>query len=570
MGSQNKTRGFYRHVHKNYERLFPERVVNGARPALVIGIILAVFLFANSCFAQFMVQPMKLELTPLSGAVVNMSVRLQNYGTVPRLVELRLVELTQWENGVWRTIDPNSNFDTSKLASCKKWITVKGDNFTVPGLAVVPVPITLRVPRRVRGFHAAAIEAILRAPPGVIGVAMTYRFVIPVLVEVQGRAMRHEIELRGTGLEFAEASEKDPARTLVSVSVVNDGGTFSRLNAFARVRGFRDGYWREITQIKLEQCNITPGVALVLRSDIGRSLPSGKYKVEGALYVDGRRGNMLEKEIDYVGDPSVKTVATDAPLFLNPTEVTLDGVAGGTRTGTIKVYNASEDMVNVKMDLEVPPFLRGIALGEVMGTDLVCVEWVQIEPEQFTLRPSEEETVQIISKLPKEAPTHAWYYALLRIRTTYKDGQNAGVKTAPVCVGNKTVETKPGVQPVKVTVGLQEGSKYIVVGRFWNVGNIHLTPKCRASVATPQGTVKAAVALSGDPGLMLPLEIRDFSEVIDFSTIAAGYYRLMVALEYGPKEPVVGQIPIQVSVEGGQKVVQVVGTEEFEKIGVKW
>ncbi len=570
MGSQDKTRGFYQHIRKNYERLLAGRVVNGARPALVIGIILAVFLFANSCFAQFMVQPMKLEATPLSGAVVKTSVQLQNYGTVPRSVEVRLLELTQWENGVWRTIDPNSNFDTSKLVSCSKWITVKGDNFTVPGLRAVPVPITLRVPRGVRGFHAAAIEARLKPPTGVVGVAMTYVFVIPILVEVQGVAMRHEIELRNTGLEFAEASAKEPARTLVSVSVVNDGGTFSRLNAFARVRGFRDGYWREITQMKFEECNIMPGVGLVLKSNMGRSLPSGKYKVEGSLYVDGRRGNMFEKEIDYVGDPSVKTVGTDAPLFLTPTEVTLDGVPGGTRGGIIKVYNASEDVVNVKMDLAVPPFLRGIALGEVEGTDLVCVEWVQIEPEQFTLGPSEEETVQIISKLPKEAATHAWYYALLRIRSTYKDGQNAGVKTAPICVGNKTVETKPGVQPVKVTIGLQEGSKYIVVGRFWNVGNIHVTPKCRASVTTPQGVLKATVPLSGDPGLMLPLEMRDFSEVIDFSTLAAGYYRLMVALEHGPKETVVGQIPIQVSAEGGQKVVQVVGTEEFEKVGVKW
>jgi hypothetical protein len=498
-----------------------------------------------------------------------MAVRLQNYGTVPRSVEVRLLELTQWENGVWRTIDPNSNFDTSKLVSCSKWITVNGDNFTVRGLTTVPVPITLRVPRGVRGFHAAAIEARLKPPTDVVGVAMTYIFVIPILVEVQGRAMRHEIELRDTGLEFAEASAKEPAGTVVSVSVVNDGGTFSRLNAFARVRGFRDGYWREITQMKFEECNIMPGVGLVLKSNMGRSLPSGKYKVEGALYVDGRRGNMLEKEIDYVGDPSVKTVATDAPLFLTPTEVTLDGVPEGTRAGIIKVYNASEDVVNVKMDLEVPPFLRGIALGEVMGTDLVCVEWVQIEPEQFTLGPSEEETVQIISKLPKEA-IHAWYYALLRIRSTYKDGQNAGVKAAPICVGNKTVETKPGVQPVKVTVGLQEGPKYIVVGRFWNVGNIHITPKCRASVVAPDGTLKAAVVLSGDPGLMLPLEMRNFSEVIDFSTLAAGYYRLMVVLEYGPKETAVGQIPIQVSAVGGQKVVQVVGTEEFEKIGVKW
>ena len=64
------------------------------------------------------------------------------------------------------------------------------------------------------------------------------------------------------------------------------------------------GHWRKTADLTLPENGIIPGVTLNLKQDLGVLLPNGKYKIEGYLYVDGRRGNGVNKEIDFAGDPA--------------------------------------------------------------------------------------------------------------------------------------------------------------------------------------------------------------------------------------------------------------------------
>lgn len=125
---------------------------------------------------------------------------------------------------------------------------------------------------------------------------------------------------------------------------------------------------------------------------------------------------------------------------------------------------------------------------------------------------------------------------------------------------------------MRLTIAAMEASKYIVVGRFGNVGNAHFTPRCRAMVRTlTTGATVARLLLSGKAGVMLPLELRDFSGVVDFSKFMAGTYRLTAILEYAG-EPVAAEIPIRISIgPNKQRLVEIVEPKEVEeKLGVKW
>ena len=94
-------------------------------------------------------------------------------------------------------------------------------------------------------------------------------------------------------------------------------------------------------------------------------------------------------------------------------------------------------------------------------------------------------------------------------------------------------------------------------------------------MTTGLGIPKAATLLTGHKsGVMLPLEVRDFSGALDFASVIPGLYRLTAVLEYGPNpnQRVDKQIAIRVSVEGGKKLVEVIQTEEElqEKVEVQW
>ncbi len=238
----------------------------------------------------------------------------------------------------------------------------------------------------------------------------------------------------------------------------------------------------------------------------------------------------------------------------------------------IKIENESKDTVNVTAVLGVPPILQNVAFGELKGVDLTCAEWVKVEPEKFTLRGGARQSIRIIAKMPNSELAHACYYSHLDLGARYTDGQSAGKKNVLIYVENIDVEVIHAAQPMKLTVAAMEASKYIVVGRFGNLGNSHFTPRCRAMVRTlTTGATVTSLLLSGKPGLMLPLEVRDFSGVLDFSRVNAGTYRLTAILEYAG-EQVATEIPIRVSLgPNEQRLVEIVGpTEVEEKLGIKW
>ena len=539
-----------------------------------------VLLSGGSVFGQFTVQPMKVELPVRPAKLVKSSIELRNLDVNEvHIVDLTIVDLSQWEDGSWRIVEPNvdepeSAFDTSTLSSCSKWISLSPQNVSLSPLAAVPVELTVRVPSGVRGVWTAGIIAAIQPRPGA-EVAVVLRFLIPVIVEIQARTPRHEVEMTGVGLEFVEQRGENPATTLVSMNIENNGGTYSRLKPLARVWSLAaSGNWRLITTTEFKDASIIPGSKLKLKNDILRALPSGKYKVAGALYVDGKRGKTVEETMDFVGDPRVKKVVADAPLDLLPTEVFIDSIPGATRTASIKVHNASEDTVHVQAALVLPRALQGVAWGELRGDDLGCVEWTKIAPENFTLPAYAQQTIRVTSTMPNPTTTHPCYYALLGLWSTYPDGQRAGVKTANVCISDKNITAQPNIQGMKLVPSALDASKYLAVARFGNYGEIHVKPvRCRAVVTTGVGMPVANTLLTGHKsGVMLPLEVRDFSGVLDFAAVDEGTYRLTAALEYAPGQVADKQIAIRVSIEGERRLVDVTQTEEEldSKVEVRW
>jgi hypothetical protein len=584
--NDSKSRG----DNNKYCQSVTKRVVSSTELIWFIAIGAALLLSTGPAFGQFTVQPMKLELAITPGKIIKSELRVQSFDPdETHTINMSITELSQLDNGEWAIIEPNDitdpnspffGFDLSKLSSCKDWISLSPNVFELAPNQVVPIEVTVRVGRGVRGFYGAGILATSSPMLGVGDVSVVVRFYVPVILEVQDKPARAKVDATDVGLELLERNldtGEYQAMSLATMDVENDGGSYSQIKPIVRIWAFTQGHWRVITTTDFEQKSIIPGVKFTLKAPVRKSLPSGKYKVAGYLYVDGRRRKRVEKEIDYVGDKRVNTVKEDAPLDLDPAYVTIDGLPGAVRTATLTVYNASKETVNVRTAMGLPSLLQHSAQGNVRGEDLDCTEWVKVTPEQFTLRgDGGMQNLRIVATMPEElSAAYPSYFTLLALWTTYPDGKDAGVTTTNICLRNSKVteNVDPAAAAIKVIPQTLDESKYIVVARFGNVGQVSFVPiRVKAGLAMPNGIHRTSTFLSGDPSLMLPFEQRDFSGVLDLTHVPADIYRLAAAIEYAPGVWESIQIAVRVSIEGEQRILEVLGMQEelSELIEVKW
>jgi len=565
----------------------------------IIGILGLVLLTSGSAFGQFIVQPMKVELGVRPGKRFAKQLVIENLNqNAGEKVDLRITGVTQDSDGIWQIIEPDAQItqdpngpkwvavqrpndkepiylDIQRLRSCQKWLRLGTDVVELDPLQRKFVRLEVTVPPGTRGYYCAALMAQTKfreEREAGVNATVVLQFLIPVIIEVQGRPVRQEVKLTDVGLQFRPQGELTPAATLVTLGIDNPGGTYSRLRGIARVSSeYKEGRWRKITEQEFPDTGIIPGVTLDLKQDVGRALPSGKYKVQGYLFVDGQRGGMIEKEVEFAGDSRVVSQRADAALELDPPEQTIETIPGAMRGATMRVRNASEDSVWVDVEAVLPEAMSQMTIvdpqaGTIMGEQMGCGDWLEVTPKRFELRGYGQKNLRIKCRVPKSAAGMPNHYAAINLKATYPDGQQGGLTVGRVYVTTRGVQVEPRITPTMLNIVETSPLHYLVRAQFSNSGMTHVMPGCRAVVTTAdlaQQTRKridlSSAGLGQQTGNMLPCEIRLFSGVLDMSEVSVGLYHLTADFAYGAGGSVQKQIVLKVSEVGGQKMVEVVG-----------
>jgi hypothetical protein len=546
----------------------------------IIGIISVILLAGSSAFGQFMVNPMRVQTQVYPGRQSTTSISVNNTQLDrSQKVDLRIVDLTQASDGQWERIeidDPRA--DSANLPSCRGWLSLERASVDLPPGQIHPVRIQINVPRGTSGYYFAAIIASMQPREAELEgwtAPMSIEFLIPVILDVRGRVLRTDVKLMDVGLAFQAYTEETLEASLVNLTIQNAGMTFSRLEAIARISKRMGGRWRRITEVKIPpdgDLGIIPGVTLNLSQDVGRALPAGEYRVQGFLVADGRRADQVDKEFYFAGDPRVREVSADAALDLSPIEVVINTIPGQTRREYVEVFNASEEPVDVDVTVALPEHMVGTVLPEdeqgrtILGDQFGCMDWLAIQPEQFSLKGYGRQRVQIRCQMPETAIELAEYYSLVKLHARYPDGQPAGTTTGRVCVDNTRAQAAPRVEIVQLTFGGTIPSRYAVVARCVNLGDTRIMPRCRAVVRTyPDSLERVRIPLTSEAyaqtGHMLPLEYRMFQGVMDISDLAPGIYRLAVVLDHDKAGEAQRQKAFRVIEEGGVKSIEELGLD---------
>jgi len=377
---------------------------------------------------QYMVQPAKLELSGRVRTILEPELSIHNLDpNQTNEITLRVVELSQKPSGEWLMYDPDptntidhiSDFDVSKLSSCLSWIKLEKESVTLDPYGDEKVKLQVKIPTGMRGCYAAGILCAMRMDElGDSQVPFILRVLVPIIVKVETRPPRSNVVLKDVNMEYRNG------KTFLKMNIDNEGLTYPRLLPMCRIWALsNDGHYRLIETHEFRDIGILPGVKLALESDIGRKLPSGNYKIIGGVYVDQMPSKKVEKVIDFQGDPSVSNAQAEAPLDLEPLDITISAKPGSSRSMNLEIRNASDEKVTIQGVFGIPAILASGAGNErAAGQDLICPDWLKMVPEKFELDSYAKRTVRITADMPESAIAHSNYYALLGLNAFYPDG----------------------------------------------------------------------------------------------------------------------------------------------------
>src|SRR4030042_2432838 len=205
---------FYFYGNRKNERRNCEGRSSSIHPArnvpVLVGLVfiaVTILVSAGPVCGQFMVQPMKMEPKPRANKKIVTSIQLHSFDVNEVLdIDLKVVELDQNPDGAWHIFDsdPNSldyeeNYDVSKLSSCRAWITLGESKVKLGPAAQMPVEVTIKVPPNAQGFYGAGIIASMPVLNTNSDVGILIRYLVPVLIEIQGRTLRPQIEFQNVG-----------------------------------------------------------------------------------------------------------------------------------------------------------------------------------------------------------------------------------------------------------------------------------------------------------------------------------------------------------------------------------
>jgi hypothetical protein len=485
----------------------------------------------------FMVRPMTMRVNPLPRQTIELPLEINNTAIDgPRTIDLRLVELSQDDQGTWRLVEPGSKADLSGHQSSLQWTSLSEDSVSIAPQRPASIMVKLTPPPNARGAYFAGIVAETPMPANPVGVMIRTRFLIPLIIEIRGRTVREHIGVTDVGMTYRTDTGGAPT-TNAAMTVINSGQTYSRVRGELTVERQNGQQWRVVTRVPIKERGIIPGVTLKLGADLERRLPSGPYRLRGELFVDGRRVTPLEKIIQFQGDPRA-TVAYDATLLLRPSVVDMKVVPGATRTTILSIENTSASPVKIEMGSRTPHSLIGVQMGKIVGSQLSAEPWTRIEPSSFTLRPNGRQNVRVISSVPKDGVDHPNYYADLVLDGTYPDGQSAGETFSTVHLDNMEIKSTVAGAIERASLSQADNGNDILQIQFANIGDVDIMPTASVSVASSEGALVASAILSGDNDALLPLGQRNFSGELDLAKLKPGDYTLMPAVRIGNKTSV--------------------------------
>jgi len=521
--------------------------------------------FVSVCVVRaqgMLVQPVSYEISVKPGGNYELPFELRNnQPDAVDQVEMNCIYLTQdlagFEGVEADKITPEI---LKQFPTCLPWIKLPSETkFTIPALSQASQTVHINVPGGARGFYGAVITVVSHKPRQGPGIAVSLRFVIPILLHVESGISRKGGQVQGIVGAFAPADKTHPAGTQVSCLIKNTGDALARYSGTANVFQMIGGRMRRVITAVYDERRIVPNATVALSYISPNRLPSGKYHVETSMTMEGQKLPPFVQDIVVKGDPTVTTATADVELGLSPDPLNFDAITGATRSLAFKVNNTSTEPIVVDAFVTTPKSMVG-AVGAVgTGEDLSLARWCSEPLTGIEVKSGQERTMRMVAVIPDVQLKFPSYYGELHVVAKTQSGAFVGESSILMSAKNKTaVPVFSVTSNEEIVVASVKPKIYGFTSNFSNIGNSAIEPQVEARVTdTARLTTFTALEVANVPKRVLPFQTFRPSGQIDLALLKDGTYILEITIKAGN----IGElatIGFRVKTEGKVKTLSII------------
>lgn len=519
-------------------------------------------LLANLIFSQtgLSLSPQLIELNMPAGAKRKFQFFIVNESKTNKLpLALYPADVIQDRSSAYKTVEIGKG-----AFSCAEWIELKDTLITLEPEDGKEITGYVKIPAGIKGGRYGAVVVETRLPQE----ALQYKTRIPVYLQIvitpptkpKGVTVTDlKIELPKNLPRFKDTKVKNSLVTIATIK--NEGDIHIKVRANLIIR---DKNGRRIIEYPIgKEGTILPksevdGISLI------KELPPGKYIADAIIRYGGsspaRASAPFEVTGKKVNAKGSLTATIPIALAIKPEFVNLAIFSNSVRTGIVMLENEEADELRVTTEIKDLLFDEA---GEMIISDSSLAKWssskwVEIEPEQFTIKSYEKKPVSVKIKVPADGSIGG-RYACVKLNI-HKEAGDTTLPTSfyiPVYL-TYTGQSKKGVEIEKIKLtGLLPPR---VEALIKNIGNIHLKPAGKVSIYSEPKTkeLSGTVFMASEQlitefpfkqvnNYVLPDgELKLEGEAAGRIRLQKGDYKIKVEIDLGKGERIISETEIKI------------------------
>ncbi|MDR3692917.1 MAG: hypothetical protein P4L46_26290 [Fimbriimonas sp.] len=491
-------------------------------------------LHAQGVFAK----PVSVEMTVKPGEVIDLPFVLRNnQPDATNSVKLGSVYLIQSLNG-FEGVDADKVTPeiVRNFPSCYSWLRLPSEReLTMAPLVERTVHIRISVPASAHGFYCGMATVTSQRVPAAPGMAIIVRLLIPIVLNVGSGVTLKGGKVIDAVATYVAQTKNEPARTRLACVVKNTGNALSRYGGKANLFQIIGGRRRRIIAASFDDRGIVPNATVAISANSQKLIPSGTYRIETQMTMDGQKMPPFGRDVVVEGDPKVTAVAADLEMMLSPDPVEFDVVPGAFRGLSFQVQNSGVDPIVVDATVATPKVMQGVSGPLGTGESLSLAPWCAEPITGVLIRGGETKSLRMPAAMPSEGLRNSAYYGELNVVAKTQDGAFVGSSKLLMIARNKRVPpTVSLASQSEIQVSSVSANIYSFMAKFVNNGSEDVAPEVEARITDPS-RIRTILRLPVGETLkrLLPLESIRPSGNIDVRLLKDGVYLLEMTVKAG-------------------------------------
>jgi hypothetical protein len=529
-------------------------------------VLFSILLFTPKATSQFQLHlsPLLVELDIAPGATKSYKLHIRNEDKENGInLWAYATNMRETQRGAYEVAE-----DETTEYSCVGWVQIRDSILTLEPGESRDIEVKVKAPRDVFGGRYAAVVFEVVPPEATFDSygMMRLHYKMPTFLEVtikrfgglQRKASIVDFQVTPFSSEKLKDDLGEEALSFTA-SVKNEGNIHVEGKGTLIIKD-REGKTKRRVPLGGGRGIVIPGATVDFSSFLRKPLP-GEYVAKAMINFGGLSPMVAEIPFSISRTKSAALGSFKASSFIaldiKPVNLEMKIPQRGFRAMTFSLANEERDSVEIKAYLKDMDYDEegNLVVLDSSETGRSCIDWVNLEPEEFTIAPGKSSRTRINLQAPDEGA--GGYYACLVFDALLKSSTEGAISSPfqiPVIVNVPTgLEEKGEIVDLQISAALGKPATFVTL--FKNLGNTHIKPRGKIRIdILRELQQRDDIIFTGEPKYerLAELELEEVDQYIlpggtrimqagFMGSLEAGKYMAEVSINFGGSQPAVYQ-----------------------------